>query len=351
LAAVGWALLPKASSDTSIEAHAYLVGHLLGWLPKPREPRRYEGSPRPSNFSIPEVQGFVEADTFKAKYMWKGPVVFRNAATKQNGFDLECVTGTGRPVKEELARLMGDRKIRIFKDLYDDGSAAIMTIDEYEALARKAEANSSVPFPYPRAFPQNALGRCAPVPEAKMLQYHNLFASAFMLESAGLVFDSSNKGTTTKMHMDVSDSLFTQVYERKRWTFVDPEYATNLQIYGNSLNMVYISGYDVHHEPIPQEVPIKEVILHPGDVVYFPPMTFHAVENLDDITFGIDQPSFDAVGALYRHWLCALCSFLNPRMVWKAVKMFVTTGWIDGHDLYFDGDGFSANVKPGDEAR
>jgi hypothetical protein len=351
LAALGWAVLPKAGSDTSLEtlrAHAYLIGHLFGWLPKPREPRVHMRSPRPSNLSIPEVHGFVDADTFKAKYLHQGPMVFRNAATKQNGFDLECITGTGRPIKQQMSQLMGDSKIRIFKDSYDDGSAEFMTVDEYEALARIAEANSSMPKPYPRAFGQKVLekNRCTPVPVEKLLHYHSSLSTTFMLDSKALLFYSSNRGTTTKMHMDVSDSLFTQVYGRKRWLFVDPEYATDLQIYGNALNMVFISGYDVHREAVPPEVPVKEVTVHPGDIVYFPPMTFHAVENLDDVTLGIDQPNFDAVGALKRHWLCGLCTILDPYMIYKAVKQFVQTGWIDGHELYFDKDSFSKNVKP-----
>jgi len=348
LCALGWAILPKSTSDTSIialQAHAYLLGHLLGWLPKAREPRLDQRNPRAANTSVPEVQGFVDADSFKANYMWKGPRVFRGAATKQHGFDLDCLTGSGRPVKERMAELMGDRKVRIFKDSYDDGSASFMTIAQYETLAREAEANASTTLPYPRAFPQNALGTCSPIPEERLLAYHSRLSTAFMLESKGLVFYSTNKGTTTKMHMDVSDSLFTQVYGRKKWYFVDSNYATNLQIYGHTFNLVYISGFDVHREPVPPEVPIKEVILHPGDIVYFPAMTFHAVENLDDVTLGIDQPNFDMVGSFQNHWLCALCSVLNPYMIVKAVKQLLRTGFIDGHEMYFDGDGFSSRAK------
>jgi len=302
---------------------------------------------RPSNGTIPEVQGFVDIETFKAKYLYQGPAVFRNAATQQHGFNLECLTGTGRPFQEEMARQMGNRRVRVFKDSYDDGSASFMTIKEYDDLAMKAKENSSMPLPYPRAFPQSALGECLPVPEEKLVQYHGMFSSAAMLPEGGkaLVFYSANKGTTTKMHMDVGDSLFTQVYGRKKWIFADNNYATTLQIYGENLNLFYSAGYDVHLEPAPPEVPMKEVILHPGDVVYFPAMTFHAVSNIDDVSLGIDQPCMDFGGSLRRHWLCTICSLLNPWMIVKVIKQFIMTGKINGHEVYFDDENFSSNYK------
>jgi len=120
--------------------------------------------------------------------------------------------------------------------------------------------------------------------------------------------------------MDVGDSLVTQVHGRKKWIFVEPEYVTTLQSYGGYFNLFFAAGYDVHLEAIPLEVPVSEVITSPGDVLYFPAMTFHAVANLDDVTLGIDQPCLDVGGSLLRHWLCAIGCLLNPRMIWKVMK-------------------------------
>jgi len=220
----------------------------------------------------------------------------------------------------------------------------MLTVTEYEQLARAAEANESAFLPYARSFPQSALGRCQPVPAEKLQDYHH-WAAFTPLEEGGkaMLFYSTNKGTTTKMHFDLGDSLFTQVAGRKKWLFVDPEYATSLQIFGFTMNLVYLAGYDVHREPLPPEVPVKEVILNPGDVVYFPPMTFHAVKNLDDVTVGIDELSFDAAGGFRRHWFCTLFTILNPNMIWKVFKQILTLGRIDGYALYFDH--FSANYR------
>merc|ERR1719446_415825 len=125
-----------------------------------------------------------------------------------------------------------------------------------------------------------------------------MFSSAQMLPEGAkaLVFYSANMGTTTKMHMDVGDSLFTQVYGRKKWIFADPNYATTMHLYGEHMNLFYSTGIDIHYEAAPPEVPMKEVILYPGDTVYFPSMTFHAVTNLDPVTLGIDQPCMDFGG-------------------------------------------------------
>jgi len=122
-------------------------------------------------------------------------------------------------------------------------------------------------------------------------------------------------------------------------------YATTLQIYAEKNNLFYSTGYDVHHEAAPPEVPIKEVILNPGDIVYFPSFTFHAVSNIDEVTMGIDQPCMDFGGSFRRHWLCAICSFLNPGMIFKVIKQFLRTGQINGHEVYFDDEMFASKAE------
>jgi len=216
-----------------------------------------------------------------------------------------------------------------------------MTIQQYRELAANAAANDSKSMPYPRAFPQNSMKSCRPMPKELVRPYRSL-VGRFMQEhlpmpDAAMLFVSYNQGTTTKMHMDVADTLFQQVAGRKRWLFVDPEYASRLKIWGDTLNLVYISGYDVHREAVPPEVPIREIILNPGDLLYFPSMTFHAVYNLDPVTVGVDLPAMDLAGAFTRHWLLTLCTMFNPWIVIRSVKMLVRDGKWSMMGLYFDG--------------
>jgi len=116
-----------------------------------------------------------------------------------------------------------------------------------------------------------------PVPTEKMKEYHSWFGSMAQTclpePDFSVVFMSYTEGTNTKMHIDIGNSFVTQVAGRKKWLFVDPEYTTNMQVYGDHLNLVFLAGFDVFREPVPPEVPLKEVIAYPGDIIYFPTMT------------------------------------------------------------------------------
>lgn len=347
VAFAGWFYLPRSGGPIkdSLSFYARLTLHVLGWLPRSRfvqYGQRSPPAPRPSNGTIHEVQGFVDAETFREKYMGKRPVVFRGGATAEFGFDLDCLVGNGSTsddaMREVMIREAGPRQLRVFTDEMDDGSAIHMTMWEYDRLVAEAKANSSKPMPYARSFPQTVLDRCKQVIPTDRLKYayRRLGALTFMPEESSLIFYSMGEGTTTKMHIDIGDSFFTEVYGRKKWVFVEPEYTEQLHTWADKMNLVFIAGYDVHREPLPLEVPVREVILYPGDILYFPPMTYHAVINLDPVTLGIDQAVFDPLGALPRHWLLTMASTLNP-VVWYAVLKQL---WFDrefsAHRLYFD---------------
>jgi len=345
LALLGFFTLPTASGPAeTLQAHGRLLLHLLGVAPKLRHTdygRRQPAAPRQANGSIPEIQGFVEPEEFKAKYMWKEPVVFRGGATAEFGFDLACLVNAEKSVEKAFADQLSGKKIRIFKDQYDDSSAELMTMDQYGLLVEQARVNASKPAPYARAFPQNSMHDCRPVPTEKMNEYHSWFGSmaqTYMPEpDFSVLFTSYTEGTNTKMHIDIGNSFVTQVAGRKKWLFVDPEYTTNMQVYGDRLNLVFIAGFDVFREPVPPEVHLKEVIAYPGDIIYFPTMTFHAVYNLDPVTISVDNTAPDLPGAVRRHWLLTAATVLNPWIIIKGISIFVNTGSFSGTDLYFDG--------------
>jgi len=351
----GWVKLPKAGRSVweNVWEHGRLFLHNLALLPKSRVVEYGKVTPitvRPSNGTIAEVTtGFPSREEFQAKWLWKEPVVFRGAATKENGWDLGCFDAVDKDPAEALERELSDRKFRIFRDEYDDGSADFMTFSEYRGLVAEADANKSRNMPYARSFPIANLETCGKaVPTAKLANYHSDYAITYGdMFSNRVLFVSLNNETTTKMHIDVGDSFFTQVVGRKKWLFVDNKYAAKLQIYGDTMNLVYIAGYDVHRERVPFEIPVKEVILHPGDVLYFPGMTFHAVLNLDLVTIGIDDTAMDLVGAFRRHWFLTMTTALNPWMIKNVVQQLWRTGTFDGYEMYFQG--FSKNYRGKEE--
>lgn len=346
----GWTWLPKSGGHLEIiRDHVRLSGHLLGVLPRRRVVQYGKISPpapRDSNGSITEVQGWVDKQVFRDHYLRKEPVVFRGAAMRQNGFNLECLTARG-PFLEVVESELTNKLIRIFRDEYDDASAEWMTVSEYRHRVAEAQANASLGMPYARAFPLGIFKSCKDAVDP-LGEYHSpeasLLAKAAHATSTAMVFLSLSAGTTTKMHMDVSDSFFTQVYGRKRWLFTEARYAAQLQVYADTMNLVYIAGYDVHREPVPPEITMREVTLEPGDVLYFPSMSFHAVYNLDPITMGIDEVAPDPIGALKRHWFFAAGTLLNPWVTYKTLSQVWRTGAFDGHELFFEG--FSAKSRP-----
>lgn len=343
--ALAWYFLPRAgpSFREDLVDHAHVLCNLLGLT----EPARHvsfgtmPAAPRESNGTIAEVQGWVDRQTFQEKYLLKEPVVFRGAATRQNGFDLECLSGEFEVV---MQRELGESLYRVFRDQYDDGSAEFMTFAQYSALANASRANTSAKTPYARAFHASKFKNCkAMVPEDTLWSYHNNWAPKSKKLGDVLVFLGLSENTNSKVHMDMTDSFFTQVHGRKRWLFVEPQYATQLKVYADILNLVYLAGFDFFRESVPANVPIKEVVLHPGDVLYFPAMAFHGVQNLDRYTLGLDEGLTDMLGSFSRHWFFTTATLLNPRLAYKSIEQLWNTGDIDGYKLFFDE--FSANSR------
>lgn len=344
--ALGLATLPNSEPPVdALVSHAKLLAHLFGLRGIERDGRygmSEEVLTRPPNGTLREVQGFVSKEVFREKYLWKDAVVFRGGATPEFGFDLGCLTEgvkTDADMRERLVERSGDTKFRVFTDQYNDASVEWLTMAEYIALVDDAIANGSKPMPYARAYSQSSL-TCKPVPSEQLAlrrSWGGWACARFLPEpDTSQLFVSFTQGTNTKMHMDVGDSIFTQVYGRKRWLLIDRSYATKLKIYGDHLNLVYIAGYDVHREPLPNDVYVEEVILGPGDVLYFPGMTLHSAYNLDPVTIGIDNVVIDLANGFLRHWLLTATTAFNPRIVYRILKQLWYKGGFKVTDLYFD---------------
>merc|ERR1712023_335303 len=102
----------------------------------------------------------------------KQPVVFRKAATKSNGWNLECLAAKGTLVSAVEQELTG-KQIRVFVDEHDDSSAQWMTFPEYEQLVTKARAEQSENLPYARSFPLSSFDSCTNIVPLDMLEnYH-----------------------------------------------------------------------------------------------------------------------------------------------------------------------------------
>merc|ERR1719171_3281927 len=99
------------------------------------------------------------------------------------------------------------------------------------------------------------------------------------------------------------------------------------------LNSAYNTAVDVHHPDLAAFPEFKkaegfEVTLEPGDLLFFPSMWWHAVENLEPMSIGLDLSIIDIVGALWRNPLFTMASLGNPKLTMATIK-----GWLNGRGL------------------
>eukprot|EP00656_Telonema_subtile_P017691 TRINITY_DN19533_c0_g1_i3.p1 TRINITY_DN19533_c0_g1~~TRINITY_DN19533_c0_g1_i3.p1 ORF type:complete len:173 (-),score=26.30 TRINITY_DN19533_c0_g1_i3:34-552(-) len=147
-----------------------------------------------------------------------------------------------------------------------------------------------------------------------------------------LSFIGSEK-VSSQAHSDIGTSIFLMVQGRKRWLFWSPTETPYMYPYGQQCNVAYNAGVNVFKPdfemyPEFQKASGYEVTLQPGDVLFFPSMWWHAVQNLDRITIGTDVPMIDILGSWQRNSIFTACSLLNPRLMmnmvnaaWKGLSM------------------------------
>ena len=96
------------------------------------------------------------------------------------------------------------------------------------------------------------------------------------------------RGAFTKLHYDLwaSHSWNAQVVGRKEWVFIEPRYMDDVYIETRQ-NGGYVPGTDIECPDLQRypklgRVPYYKVVVHPGEMVYFPSLWLHQVTSLDD---------------------------------------------------------------------
>jgi len=96
------------------------------------------------------------------------------------------------------------------------------------------------------------------------------------------------RGAFTKLHYDLwgSHSWNAQIVGRKEWVFIEPRYMDDVYIETRQ-NGGYVPGTDIEAPDLAQyprlgKVPYYKVVVHPGEMVYFPSLWMHQVTSLDD---------------------------------------------------------------------
>lgn len=138
-----------------------------------------------------------------------------------------------------------------------------------------------------------------------------------------LMFMGSNH-VWSQVHCDISTSAFLMVEGRKRWVFYSPEQTPYLYPYGQHYNLAFNAGLDafapdIKERPLFAKARGYEVVIGPGDVLLFPSLWWHGVQNVDEVTIGIDIPFIDMVGSWRRNSFLTMATLWNPKLTFKTL--------------------------------
>src|ERR1019366_5527023 len=124
------------------------------------------------------------------------------------------------------------------------------------------------------------------------------------------------KGTITPLHVGFSPVLFVQVMGQKKWTLYPPTDRIYLDCRTERTSYLF-SHADPYKTDDPRFPLLKyarryEVVLDPGDILWFPSFTWHHVENLST-TIGIRYGRTSLGTALRSSKLLTLLIFLATK--------------------------------------
>jgi Cupin-like domain len=159
---------------------------------------------------------------------------------------------------------------------------------------------------------------------AWLLKFHRSreFKKLFFLFMGG-------KGTVTPIHTALPPTVFVQVHGVKKWRF----YPTNDRLF-LGVRPDRRSYYYTHanpDDPTNPEFPLlkhsrgQELLLHPGDVVRFPALVWHQVENITD-SIGVAYKFFDVPSSLQASKMLTTLFFFatQPPLLWSAIMARIT---------------------------
>ncbi|WP_348673648.1 cupin-like domain-containing protein [uncultured Abyssibacter sp.] len=162
--------------------------------------------------------------------------------------------------------------------------------------------------------------------------------------------------TGTEAHSASNTNLFFQVYGKKKWTFVHPDYlwlmypALNrfFLFCASFVRQEYTPEYLEQYAPLQRYCPRYEAVLEPGDILLNPPWQWHAINNVTDRSIGV-ATRWTSVGPVNRtNTFFDLCQLLSPAIWRLRIQGMLsapgepviidenTRGLVDSHDDYID---------------
>lgn len=248
---------------------------------------------------------------------------------------------------KSLLDVYGDTHISVFTHMSRDRSAIKMTYEDF--VERMHDENTQY---YARAIPdvhgifsknidKKWLAGLLGLKEGLKLTNYMSTGRNSNYTNVPLLFVGTSH-VWSQAHCDVGTSAFLMVEGRKRWFFYSPEQTPYMHAYGQRRNVAYNSAVDVFNPDLERSPEFKkargfEVILHAGDVLFFPSFWWHGVQNLSPETVGIDLPIIDLGGSFRRNFPLALATVFNPFLVTDYIYSMLFENGRSLPDIYFDG--------------
>jgi hypothetical protein len=235
-----------------------------------------------------------------------------------------------------------DHVVSAFTHMTKDKSAHQMPFSEYDDRMRSGEKLYARAVPDPGYFTENMdLYWLAGLIGKKWSLWLTLLTASGGSTGGNLplTFIGSHH-VSSQAHCDIGTSIFVMIQGRKRWQFFPPSETALMYPYGQQSNVAYNAGVNVfkpNAEKYPEFTRAKgfEVVIEPGDVLFFPSMWWHAVQNLDEITIGTDVPMIDILGSWRRNSLFTICTLFNPKLLVNYA--FAAWNGLSLREMYFQG--------------
>ena len=259
---------------------------------------RAEKMGNPNSFRIVEYQ---KGEYPNRLWDWSYPVVFRGAAADWPSSEIWNLDYFAKEYGDTEVTLINNPGLKGNSDQDNDQ----ITLREYLELLKKG-TNKYLKFS--RLIHDNSrLRKYFDEKWLKRFMGPTSFGELYY-------FFIGAKGTITPIHNGFSRTIFVQVRGSKKWTFFPPEDRIFLGARPERTNYNFSRGninrFDDPDFPLMKYASRHEVIVGEGDVIFFPPLVWHEVENLDE-TIGVAYKFADLPSGFYTSKIMAFLYFFS----------------------------------------
>lgn len=128
------------------------------------------------------------------------------------------------------------------------------------------------------------------------------------------------KNTGSALHCAFTCNMFFNIYGRKKWVFVDPEYSRELKAVPSIDGVFAVSPLDAFDESSENQllrIPRYEYILEPGDMLFNAGWWWHAVKNVSDYTIAVANRTSMPIKICMNNKLFSTIFFSHPGIIFK----------------------------------